>query len=92
MNHRTHNNRLMRRLGFVADPKTKPQIVPANQATYWRHQPSGALVVAFHRNRLKEANVVRYALSSAIGQTLSKMQDKVNACVSAARRENEKPS
>lgn len=44
MNRTAQNRSLMRRLGFVADPRTKPQIVPHDRATYWRHQPILPLV------------------------------------------------
>ena len=61
MTYRTQTARLMRRLGFVADPKTKPQIVSTKEATYWRHQPTQACVVTFHVTRYTEANIVRAA-------------------------------
>lgn len=89
MTHLVQNRRLMKRLGFVADPRTVPQIVPHDRATYWRHQPSGALVVTFHDSRYTEAKIVRHAISAAIGMTLTQIGDKTQAVISAARRVNE---
>lgn len=89
MTYCTANRRLMKRLGFVADPPTRPQIVPHDRATYWRHQPSQACVVTFHDSRYTEAKVVRAAITAAIAKTRREVGDKVSSTFSAAHSANE---
>lgn len=89
MTYRTQTSRLMHRLGFVADPPSKPQVVSSKEAAYWRHQPTGACVMVLHKQRYTEAQIVRAAISAAIYQTLRGVGDGVGSVVRNARSAHE---
>ncbi len=90
MTYRTQNARLMRRLGFKADPKDKPQIVSAKDATYWRHQPTLTCVVTFHDTRYREVQIVRTAISAGILMTIHSMRDKISSAMHVVEHAHEK--
>ncbi len=89
MTYRTQNARLMRRLGFVADSKDKPQVCGPKLATYWRHQPTRACVVTFHTTRYTEADIVRSAISAGIMMALREATDKVGSALRSIGNDHE---
>ncbi len=91
MNHRTHNARLMRRLGFTLDAEDPArQILRSDQATYWQHPASGTkTIITMHETRYTEKLIVRIAISRAIYSTMRETIDAVDATMSRVRRAQE---
>ncbi len=89
MTYRTHNARLMRRLGFTRNTVGNVEVIPADKAAYWRHQPSNALVITMHEDRYTEPQVVRAAIYNAVYQTHRNATDKVSNALSRLRHAHE---
>lgn len=89
MTYRTQNARLMRRLGFVADPAFNRYPIPPKQGTYWRSTPAQACVVTLHDTRYTEAYIVRASISAAITMTLREVRDKMDSVMSAVGHAHE---
>ncbi len=89
MTHRTHNARLMRRLGFTPNTVRNVEVIPADKAAYWRHQPSNALVITMHEDRYTEPQIVRAAVYNAVYHVMGKVTDKVCAAVGSIRSAHE---